>query len=121
MLVSPPSGELDRIAQSFTLLSEGTDSNQSVRRRVALPTPHFHQSTYCGTVDIELKWTAWKSPVLPYSGYDNENDSGIPRRRASKRLRRSAADGSRSRAHPAAEPWPPSHRETPQAGIAVCG
>jgi hypothetical protein len=30
------------------------------------------------TIEIELKWTVSKSPVLPHSGYDNENDSGIP-------------------------------------------
>jgi hypothetical protein len=75
---------------------------------------------HCNRV-IELKCTAWKSPVLRHSGYDNENDSGIPRRRAPKRLRRSAADRSRSRAHPVAEPWPPSHCETSPAGIAIFG
>jgi hypothetical protein len=80
--------------------------------------PPIHLSR---TVDIEQNGTVWKSPVLPHSGYDNENDSGIPRRRAPKRLRRSAADGRRSRAHPTAEPWPSSHCKTAQSGIAVCG
>jgi hypothetical protein len=61
------------------------------------------------SVDIELKWTDWKPQVLPHSGNDNENDSGIPGRRAPKRLRRSAADGRRSRAYPTAAPWPSSH------------
>jgi hypothetical protein len=28
-------------------------------------------------VGIERKWTAWKSPDLPHSTHDNENDSGI--------------------------------------------
>ncbi len=72
-------------------------------------------------VEIELNWTVWKALVLPHSGYDNENDPRLPRGRAPKRLRRSVADGRRSRAHPAVEPWPPSHSQTAQAGIAIHG
>jgi hypothetical protein len=47
--------------------------------RNELPTIHLLR-----IVDIEQKWTVWKLPVLPQSTHDNENDSGISRRRTPK-------------------------------------
>ena len=123
MLVSPPSPGLYRIAHSLIL----SDCFEKLHIRISGfasrgTWPDLTSTNLLmPTVDIEQNGTVWKSPVLPHSAYDNENDSGIPRRRAPKRLRRSDANGSRSRAHPTAEPWPSSHCKTAQAGIAICG
>jgi|ERR1700731_1970324 len=53
--------------------------------------------------------------------HEQSNDSRISRGRTPENCSHSATDGTRSRAHPAAAAWPPSHGETAQAGIATSG
>jgi len=65
--------------------------------------------------------TARTGLVLPDSSHDNENDSGIPRRRAPKKLGCSAADRRRSCSYPADAPWQASHWGTAPSGSAISG